>query len=343
MVWQLARDDLGALGCGCSLLGSGGGGSPRVLELALRRTLAERVDVHEVADLDPAMPCLAAGFVGSTILLTERLPDPEPFAVPIAALERWTGGRIPAACTIEVGGLNGLSALHLAGDLHLVDADLMGRAMPSIDQLSVIVDRVPGLVAACWTGGDGVVLVEGARGPDLERLVRTAVQTAGGYSVLVVAGLTVGDLAEHAVLGSWRRALELGRSYVAARTDGTAALAAAIGARLLGRGLVAASSTGPDGRLMGFDVRSVGGPVLRLVARDEILVALVDGAVEAATPTIVVALDDLTHEVLEAHELAVGRHVAVLSLPGPTWWDTPARRGHVAPQRYGIEGLDGAA
>src|SRR6478609_6177290 len=84
---MLQRDDLTALARGYALLGSGGGGSTTMLELMLAGAEGWPIEVSPVAALDPATPCLGVAFVGSTMLLGERLPGANPFARLLGAVE----------------------------------------------------------------------------------------------------------------------------------------------------------------------------------------------------------------------------------------------------------------
>jgi DUF917 family protein len=338
----LERDALPALVRGFALLGSGGGGSPWILDLALRESPVWPVTIHDVADLDPATPCMALAYAGATMLLDERLPDEAPFAPAIAALERWLGHRVPAVCSLEAGGMNGLTCLPLARERLWVDADLMGRALPDFDQISLAVDGVPGLVAVGPTGAGGVVVIDGARPEDVEVVLRAAITSAGGSAAVVIGGFTVGDLAQHGLPGTHTRAQDLGERYLAAPDADIPATADAIGARLLGAGRIAEVRPDPlDLRVTAIEVRTPQRDILRLVARSELLACMRNGMVEAATPTIVLAVDERTHDVLQVHELTEGRHIAVLSLPGPDWWQrTPERRAVVSPGHYGLAALE---
>lgn len=342
MALALDRSDVPALARGLSLLGSGGGGATTMLELMLaQREQGWPVSLHDVADLDPATPCLGAAFAGSTILLGERLPGEAPFAPLVDAVERFLGTRIPAVCSLEGGGMNGLVPLLLAGSRELVDADLTGRAVPGLDQMSLLVDQVGGIVAACDTGAGGVALVRSDRPDDLEKVMRAAIIQAGGSGGVVFAGFTVGDLVEHAVHGGTARALELGRAFEASVAASGEALGAALGGRLLAEGRITAIEADPDDPyVQSIELQGHDGAVHRLVARSEFLALLTDGRLESAAPDLVVALDAISREVLEVTELDLARTIAVLELPASDWWSRPERAARIAPSAYGLAGLD---
>lgn len=265
---KLQRDDLTALARGYALLGSGGGGSTTMLELMLAGDGEWPIEVSPISALDPATPCLGVAFVGSTMLLGERLPGVDPFARLLSAVQRWIGHPVSAVCSLEGGGMNGLAPLTLAGSHVVVDADCTGRAVPGLDQMSLFVDRVPGLVFACDTGADGVALVEAHRAIDAERVVRSAIIQAGGVGCAVLGGFTVGDLREHAIGGHLAHALELGRAYLGAMIAPLPLLADALGAQLLAEGrIVSISSSTQDPHVNAVEISGLAGAVHRIVTR----------------------------------------------------------------------------
>lgn len=341
----LEHAQLPALARGFSLLGSGGGGATTMLELALADASAWPIPMYDLDELDPSLPCLGAAFVGSTMLLTERLPGAAPFAPLIAAAERWLGEPVPVVCSLEGGGLNGLTPLTLAGERMVVDADLTGRAVPGLDQMSLLVDRVPGVIATCDTGAGGVTLVQTDRAVDMERVIRSATIQAGGAGGTVFAGFTVGDLVEHSIHGSTARALELGLAFDAAASGPLPDLAAALGGRVLAHGRITAIEPDAlDPHVNAVEIDGQRGEVHRLVTRSESLAFVTDGRIEASAPTIIVTLDAVSRDILEVTDLTMARNVSVVELPAPEWWSQSAdRMRHVVPSAYGLDELDGAA
>jgi DUF917 family protein len=337
----LASHDVPALAAGAALLGAGGGGGTTVVELMLRGTPHPPRPLHAVGELDPSTPCLAVAVMGSTMLFTERLPAPDPFAEPVAALERWLGTPVPAVCWAEIGGMNGLTPLTLPPRRRLVDADLMGRALPDLDQFSLLVDEVPGVVFACTTGAGGVVVLDGSRPADVERILRTATTTAGGWAGVVVGGFTVGDLAPHAIAGSVSRALDAGRGFLAARHGDPRELARAIGGELVGEARVLhAAPLAGDARVTSAHLVAPDGAVYRLVTRTEHIALSRDGRLVAAAPTVLVVVDAVTREIVPVDGVRRGRSVLLYAVPAPPWWREPPRYARASPSAYGLQGLD---
>lgn len=341
---RLEHADLEPLARGYSLLGSGGGGPTTLVELLLREPAQWPIDVADLDELDPATPCLGAAFVGATMLLGEKLVGADPFGPLVAAVERWLGHPVPAVCSLEGGGINGLSPLLMA-DRAVVDADCTGRAVPGLDQMSLFVDRVPGLVFASDTGAGGVTLVQSDRADDVEHVVRSAIIQAGGSGCAVLGGFTVGDLREHAISGHLGRALDLGRAFRDARGEPLPDLAAALGGRLLVDGRITATAPlAADPYVNAVEVAGAHGEVHRVVCRSETLAVVTDGEVQASAPSVLVTLDAVSRDVLEVTDLTLARTIAVIELPASPWWAARADRfARVAPSAYGLTGLDVAA
>lgn len=341
MPWTLERDELDALGRGASLLGGGGGGTPRLMALGAADSAVWPVRVHAIAELDPSTPCVAVGVGGSTTVFAERLPHPDLFAEAIATIDRWTGSPAGAVCLAEVGGMNAFAALPLAHELNLVDADLMGRALPELDQFTLLADDVPGLVVAISAWTRGTLLMTDARPADVEQVLRAAFQAAGGWAGMVIGGFRVGDLKAHAIPGGLARARDLGSKWGEEPTAIDARIAA-IGAQRLGVGRVSAvEHDRSDVRIRTLDIAAPNGALVRVITRDEVLACMVDGRVLARAPQIIDVVDPQSGAVLQVDDIAVGKSVAVLALDAPSWWtESPERLAKVLPSRYGLEGLD---
>ena len=342
MPFTITANDLPLISAGAAFCGSGGGGSPRHVELMLGRSFSGSATAFLPTELDPDTPCFAPAFAGSTMLLEERLPGLDSFGPLIEAAERWIGRRLDAVCSGEGGGTNALTPFLFSEDRIIIDADFSGRAVPTLDRSSLFLDRVPGLFTVCDTGANGISLVRSDRAEDVDRLMRASMIQAGGVGNILVAGFTAGDLVAHAIHGHLRRSLEIGTALIETGSGALEELASRTGAELIGHGrVVGISQDRADPHVHTTEIAGVRGEVLRLVARSEYLAVLADGVPVAAAPDFIVALDERSRELVEVTELRMNRHVAILTLPADEWWHrNPERARRVAPSSYGLHGLE---
>lgn len=340
-VTSLQADDAADLGRGAALLGCGGGGQVDHMVHALRLALGtSSVPLVPVDDVVGSV--IAVGLIGSTTVLEEKIPSGRELPDALAAVERWTRQRADAVVAAQIGGVTGPAAAltaHAAG-LPLVDADLVGRATPRVDQLSLFVDPLPSVTAAAVTSSGLRIVVDAPDPRDLETVWREAVSHSGGWAAFAIGPVDAAALTERCVAGSVTRAVRTGRASAEA-TD-VDALARQVGGRLVSRGRVLDVQRGGDvlsfvhGSMVLRDDRT--GAVVRVEAGSEWVHCLVDGEPVASSPSCIVVVDARTRTPISTDRVRVGDDLAVLVLPGASWWwDAPHRLDRVGPRAFGID------
>lgn len=341
---RLGAGDVDALVVGLKLLGSGGGGDPQPFRHALRESLAGAgVVLHDPADLGEA-PVVAVGMLGATRVLTEKLPSGREITTAVRALARWTGVEPAAVMPYEAAGLNGAMAVAAACELGLplLDADLMGRALPRLDQLTRAVNG-GSLTPYAMAGPTGeVVLVDDAAPAALERLARTVVAQGGGWAGSALAPVPASRAATEACVGTLARALRLGRAHADLVRPTAGEVAAALGGRVLAAGRtveIARHSSASFGRAaIAVLADGPAGGVLRIEAENEYLLALLDGEPVASCPDLICLLDRRTAAPIAVDGLRLGDDVLAVVLPGPPWWRADGERlRHVGPRAFGLD------
>jgi DUF917 family protein len=335
--------DIEHLVVGFSLLGSGGGGNAQAFASVLRDRLGGRELRLHRPDECPGVVAVPIGMVGATSVFTEKLPGGGEFTGAIAAVSRWTGRAATAVMGIEGAGLNGLAALVAALDTELpfIDADLMGRALPRLDQLSWAVRGLPVTPSALREPSGQVVIVDGVDAAALERTVRAFLVAAGGWSALALPPTDVGPATAAAILGSTSRALALGRAHARLpAAPAPACVAAGLGGRVIATGRVVdvdrRSVMGGFGRGSVTVVDGATGTIVRIEAENEFLLAIADGVPLAGSPDLLCLLDRRTVVPLSVDRVHAGAEVIVVVLPGPSWWRQPDVLGHVTPAAFGL-------
>jgi DUF917 family protein len=335
----LRAADVDALGVGLRLLGSGGGGDPEVFGSTLRRALeGAELELHAPEEFGEA-PVVAVGMLGGTRMFAEKLPSGAEFVEAVRAQARWTGVEPRAVMASEAAGLNGALAVvaAVALGLPLIDADLMGRALPRVDQFTRAVDGGALAPFVMVDPGGRTVLLDDTDPVALERVIRVIIAQGGGWAGCAFAPVPASAVRHDSCLGSLARALALGRAHAAAAPGG---IAAALGGRALAAGRaveIARHASATFGRA-GITVLDDAGPVLRLEAENEYLLALLDGEPVASCPDLLCVLDRRTSAPIAVDALRVGDDVRVVALPGPAWWRAyPARLAHVGPRAFGLD------
>src|SRR5437899_10163176 len=140
---ELALDDIEALAVGAWILGTGGGGSPYLGLLNMRRLYAEgyRASLMSPLDLDDEDWVAIVSNMGAPLVGQERLADSRNIARAVQLQEEASQIKFRAVMSLEIGGNNAIQPLMAAAHLGLpvVDADTMGRAYPEAQMTSVAV------------------------------------------------------------------------------------------------------------------------------------------------------------------------------------------------------------
>jgi uncharacterized protein len=337
---------LRALARGCAVLGTGGGGDPRIGLLLALQSL-EEVGPTELVDLDDLpgdaliMPC---GMVGAPTVHIEKIENGGEGAVLREHLERLTGRTVAALMPAEIGGSNGLLPLCWAGRMGLpvVDADGMGRAFPLIPQVTMHlagVDPNPGVM----TDERGNVLVfRAVSGAWMERLERSAAVEFGGAGAATEYIMTVTQARDATVRGTFTLAIEIGEALTAAVGDPIAAVLGVAG----GYPLMTGKVTDVERRTTkGFVRGSVvieglgddSGRLLRLEIQNENLVALEQGKVLASVPDLITVLDTETADAIPTERVRYGQRVTVIAMPCAPIWRSEFGLEMAGPRAFGYD------
>jgi DUF917 family protein len=138
---EIALDDIESLAVGAWILGTGGGGSPYLGLLNMRRLYAEghRVRLMSPFDLADDDWVAVVSNMGAPLVGQERLADSRNIACAVEMQEAYHRWKFRAVMSLEIGGNNSIQPLMAAAHLGLpvVDADTMGRAYPEAQMTSV--------------------------------------------------------------------------------------------------------------------------------------------------------------------------------------------------------------
>src|SRR3984893_2549405 len=120
-VSPITLDDIEALAVGAWILGTGGGGSPYLGLLNMRRLYGEghRVELMSPLALSRADRGAVVSNMGAPLVGQERLADSRNIARAVAMQQDYSGVEFRAVMSLEIGGGNGIQPLMAAAHLGL--------------------------------------------------------------------------------------------------------------------------------------------------------------------------------------------------------------------------------
>jgi DUF917 family protein len=336
------------LALGATLLGTGGGGDPRVGTLMALAAVREHGPVRvigpdEVADDGVVVP---VAMIGAPTVIIERIPGGHELDLVMAGFAKLSGRPVLATMPIEAGGINSTIPVVLAArrGLPVVDADGMGRAFPEVQMVTLGAGG-----AQAWPlvladeSGNVVAISSAADNVAAERLARAVVVAMGGSAVVAHYAIDAAMLRRWAVPHSVSLAVAIGRTL--RRSEGREAIEAlgpVCGARLLftGKVLDVQRTTNAGfvrGRLriggLDADVGSTG----EIEFQNENLIARCDGQVLAAVPDLISLVEAESGRPLTTEGMRFGLRVSVIGIPSsPLWW-LPEALPLVEPRAFGYD------
>jgi DUF917 family protein len=313
-----------------------------------RRPRIVRAD--ELAATDPVV---SLGFVMRGLPVTELAPAGDEFVRSLRELEASMDVAFAGIFPLAAANINAMVPLlvSLQTGLPVVDADPMGRVFPLLSQTTLAAAGEPvGPIAVTGaTGESAVIAVE--RPARAERIVRALASEFGGWAATASYPVTAAALRASGITGSVTRLIEIGR-ILGARASGGETEARAmhrdLGELLRVRRVIRARVTDVEGLArpaapeqpdlptsvtLFDDARS---RVIRLEIQNEILIMMVDGAVEAVMPDVITMLRASDGQVASLEDLWVGNKLDLLSFPAAPQWYEPAALALTGPEAFGV-------
>jgi uncharacterized protein len=356
-VREVTAADVPHLATGAWVLGTGGGGDPRLAQLNLERDLADggTIALVDAADLDDDARVAVVSTMGAPLVGQERLVDPDHLVRAVRAMETATGLPFDAVMAVEIGGGNALAPFLVAArtGLPVVDADAMGRAFPEQQMTSFSIGGLsPAPLAVVDARANEVVVAEAASWRWMERISRAICTELGSVAATCKCPRTGREVKDWAITGTVTAALAIGRALdeaVRAHRDPVAAVVDHCGGLVLHEGIVRdvdrattggftrgrASIDGAGSPTRCQAPRGPGTSTMTLAFQNEWTMASVDGVAVCTTPDLICLLDRDAGHAIGTETVRFGQRVAVVALPPPAVLCTERGLELVGPRAFG--------
>ena len=346
----LTESDIEALAIGAAILGTGGGGSPYIAKLRCLQELrrGRRIALVGLEELDDDAQVLTIGGIGAPAVTIEKLSEGHEGTRVLRCLEEFTGRKVDALISSEIGGGNALEPMLTAAatGLPVVDGDGMGRAFPEMQMTTFSIYGHRSTPAAISDEHGNVVLFRHTVTEQFfERLGRAVVVAMGGTSIGAEAPMDGRYVKRAAVPGTVSQSIRLGELVLQANREHVSAIPRIchqehgihlIDAKIvdLKRHLRGGFSVG-EIALEGIDAHA--GSRAHIVFQNEFLSFERNERIEVCVPDLIVILDVDTGHAITTDVLRYGQRIAVLALPCHPLLRTPEALAVVGPSCFGLE------
>jgi DUF917 family protein len=341
-------DDIDDMALGATLLGTGGGGDPYIAKLMVRQAIEEYgpIKVVEPSELPQDGLVMSCAVIGAPTVILEKIPSGVEFKGSVAAMAKYFGQDPVALVPIEVGGMNTLVPLAIAGELGLpvIDADSMRRAFP---QIEMTVFTLAGLKATPLSVADekgNVCIFEATSNQLAETLARGAVIALGLANSITAYTMTAEQIGKHGIQGSMSYCVALGEHMAAVQRGEDGALDAFL-TFADAKSLFSGKVTDIDRRTTeGFargtvmlEHMSDAGREMRIEIQNENLIAWDGDEPVVTVPDLISLIDHETAKPILTEALAYGQRLDVIAMPCAPEWHQEGMLDLVGPRAFGYD------
>lgn len=351
----LSEQDLDDILLGASVLGTGGGGELKEGRALIGEALAAGkefvlVDVADVPDdaviCTPYMLGALSGISPDEDAAYARLPraDRHPLLLAYDRFQRYLNRDFHGVVACELGGSNTAAAFYCAAmNGHLIiDADPSGRAVPEIQHTTYnLAGLAPGDLVFANAFGECFIYENVPDDTRAETIARALAVASCNDIAGIDHALPMAVLRDALIHGTISLSLALGQAMRAARIDGTDVafvVAEKGGGRIALRGTITACDwQTEDGFTVGkISVTGTNGQQCEIDFKNENMCLRVDGTVVEVIPDLICLLDIALGEAVTNPNARVGADVAVVVLPAPAPFNTPAGFDLFGPSYIGL-------
>jgi hypothetical protein len=245
-----------------------------------------------------------------------------------------------------VGGASALVPIAAAAELGLpiVDADIVRRAFPRVEQTVFTLAGIPASPMVVVDAEDNTVLIRSAHNHDVERLARATATEMGMIGLTAAYPTTAKQVEEFAIQGSLTYCAEVGRRTRQLASGAPAAYAALLQqceGKLVFTGKVDEINRRTE---QGWSVGTVTlehlddpDRLMRIDFQSENILAIEDGKPIVTTPDLISLLDAETGHPVTTESLDYGHRLRVLALPAHARWRTPEGLALAGPYAFGYD------
>lgn len=350
MATEFPSKSIEALSIGAWILGTGGGGSPYLAQLNLKRLYQQgkRCSVIQPEDLGDDDLVAVVSQMGAPLVGQERLVDPAYLARAVRLMEEFIGKRFSSIMAVEIGGGNALSPFLASAllDIPVVDADSMGRAYPEAQNTSFAIGNLKMYPLSLIDCRDNEAIV--SRVPSwvwMERISRKITTEVGSVASTCKAPRTGAEVKEWGILHTVSKATRIGEAVLEARRVHSNPIDAILqleGGKTLFVGKVVDVDRVATGGFLRGKAKLSGlgdsrGKSLVLEFQNEWLVALEDGTPIAMSPDLICLLDSDSGDAIGTETVRYGQRVTVIALPSPDLLRTEQGLLNVGPRAFGYD------
>lgn len=340
---KIGVEELEYLAVGAAVLGTGGGGDPKIGYLMAKQAIEKYGDIELVSidELEEDQLVGSVAMMGAPSVSLEKIPNGEEFVHVLKAMEDLKGKKVEGIYPIEVGGLNSLIPIVAAAKLRvpLIDADCMGRAFPELQMVTQSIFDIPNTPMVLCDEKLNTVIADVKKPKEMEKFLRNLTMAAGGSAITSEGFVTAKTLDIFAIKDIVSLSYEIGKTILNSATP-LEDLVNKHGAFHLFDGKITDIYRSYDG---GFNkghvfVDGIGNDdKYEIYVQNENLVAFKNKKVITMVPDLLCILDLQTLKPITTEKVKFGQRITAIAFKADEKWRLPKGLELAGPRAFGYD------
>lgn len=342
---------------GCTILGTGGGGSFEIGMELIKQDIknGKTFRLIELEDISNegvvAVPYFCGAIKPSDDKSEKELFQSEESAALVAfrALEQYLQKKFVASISTELGGGNTATALSVAANqnIPIVDADPAGRSVPELVHSTFYVEGISITPMAVATDfGDVVIVPKVANDNRAEAIARSIAVASGGLAGVVDHPVVGKTLKTSVIPGAISFAETLGKALRNARKSGinvVEAITEAGNGYILFNGIAKSDCSWEIKEGFTYGEIQINGTgafenhEFNIWFKNENLISWLDGEVYVTAPDLICVLESKTGEPITNPNCKKGMNISVVGFQAPKQWRTTKGLEVLGPRYFGFD------
>lgn len=328
---QINLDNLQYIATGAAVLGTGGGGDPRLGYLKAKQAIIENgpVKVVSVNELDDNCLVTSVAGVGAPGIGVEKIGSKNEYGHIVNEIEKFYKQKIEAVFPIEAGGINSMIPIVVAANkqIPIIDVDAMGRAYPKVNQVTFSIFGIDIFPVFCCDEYLNTIIVSPNHQDDLERFVRANCVEMGSRLTGGMATLPASKVKRAGIKNILTLAHDIGK-IIETSENPLEELVTNCSATSLFEGKIIDVDKKFDGGFCKGIIKISGinknlNEEYQVLIQNENLVVYKEDQVICSVPDLICILDNQTFLPITTENLQYGQRVNVVTFPSDAKWLSP--------------------
>lgn len=341
---QITVENLYPISIGAAMLGTGGGGDPKIGYLMAKQAIENHgpvslVQLHEVND---EATVAALSMMGAPSVVLEKIPNGREFNQLFEKIEDDFTVKIDYLYPVEAGGINSMIPIIGAAQkrVPLIDADTMGRAFPELQMVTLAIFDINAFPIFLASDSGKLEMIDADNYQELELKARKWTVENGGQAAVGDGVLKAKDFKKAAIADVVNLSYQLGTIIL--ERDNPIEKLQSLGVNILARAKIVDVERKTEGgfnrgivKLSGIEENQVSDYELHL--QNENLAVFEQKKLLCSVPDLIMLLDYQTLLPVTTDSYKFGQRVIITALRCDDKWKLEKGLELVGPRAFGYD------